>query len=206
MRYNMAIITGGYMPVTHMRTKAIGFVLIFILPMILAASVYLGRDYFDLTPKTQGTLITPPLSLAELKLKTLDGTVVTPDDFGKSWWLIYVAPAECDEECAVQVAKIRSVHMALTKSASRVKRLMLLQPHSLPPSEVKAAAEDKLLTVDYIQNPDYLLQGCPADANLAEGLFIMDPRGNMMMCYKPKQEAHAILKDLEKLLKASQIG
>lgn len=184
--------------------KLVSLVMLFVLPIFAAIGVYMGRDFFNFTPKTFGTLITPPLSIEHAELKTVDGTAVEP--FGKTWWMIYVAPPECGDECAVQAAKLRSVHMALNANIPRVKRLLLLQTNSLPADQITQAAQDEQATIDFIQNPEYLLKGCPTEPALQEGIFIMDPLGNIMLCYQPQQEAHAVLQDIEKLLKASQIG
>ena len=108
------------------------------------------------------------------------------------------------QRMAIQAAKLRSIHMALNKNIPRVQRLMLIQSQSLSPDELAQATQDTQLTIDRIQNPEYLLASCPVAEQ--EAIYIMDPLGNIMMCYGPKQEAHVILQDLEKLLKASQIG
>jgi cytochrome oxidase Cu insertion factor (SCO1/SenC/PrrC family) len=40
----------------------------------------------------------------------------------------------------------------------------------------------------------------------AERVYIIDPLGNLMMYYPPGAEPGGMLKDLQKLLKYSQIG
>lgn len=179
-------------------------IIIFILPALLAAAVYWGRDYLNLTPQTNGILLTPPLTVEKLNIETVNGTKLVANDFAKSWWLIYVAPPACKEECAIQAGKLRSVHMALNKNIPRVKRLMLIQADSLSADELQQAQQDTQLMIDKADNPEYLLSNCQAATQ--EGIFIMDPLGNIMLCYGPQQEPHMILKDLEKLLKASRIG
>lgn len=181
-------------------------IFIFALPAIFAAGVYLGSEYLHLKPKTNGILLDPPLSAEKLEISSVTGTPITTKDFAKSWWLIYVAPNTCiAENCAIQAAKLRSIHMALNKYTSRVKRVLFLQPESLSSEQLQAAQEDKQLTIDRLQNPDYLLNNCSMSAD-QEAIYIMDPLGNIMLCYAPQQEAHVILQDMEKLLKASRIG
>lgn len=193
-------------PAAGKKFKILSLIVVFALPAMIAAGLYYGSSFFNFTPKSQGLLLDPPLSAEKLEITTVSGTPVTAEDFAKFWWLIYVAPTACAaEECAVQAAKLRSIHLALNKNVARVKRLMLLQPHSLSTEQLQAAQQDKQLTIDLLRNPHYLLDNCPMSAD-QEGVYIMDPLGNIMLCYAPHQEAHAILQDLEKLLKASRIG
>ena len=191
-------------PIASKNFKFFSLILIFALPAIIAAGVYWGRGYLELTPQSNGLLLNPPLAIEKLNIETVNGTALTAKDFAKSWWLIYVAPPECGNECAVQAGKLRSVHMALNKNIPRVKRLMLIQAHSLPANELQQAQQDTQLMIYNVQNPEYLLNDCSVATQ--EGIFVMDPLGNIMLCYGPQQEAHLILKDIEKLLKASRIG
>jgi len=41
---------------------------------------------------------------------------------------------------------------------------------------------------------------------VSELVFLVDPLGNIMMYYTPTHSGKDLLKDLQKLLKASQIG
>jgi cytochrome oxidase Cu insertion factor (SCO1/SenC/PrrC family) len=179
-------------------------VIIFALPALLALTVFMLRDQLNLTSKSEGFLLTPPLALEMLQLTTVDNAPVKADTFANHWWLIYLTPPSCTDECGTQNAKLRSVYLALTKNMSRVQRIMLAQENALTPEQLQQAAADKPLLIEKIANPEYLLSNCSVATN--EGLFIMDPLGNIMLCYAPQQEAHAILQDIEKLLKASRIG
>jgi len=186
------------------RSKLWSMVILFALPALIALTVYMLRDNLNLTSKSEGLLLTPPLSLDMLQLTTLDNTPVTPATFADHWWLIYLTPPACGDECATQMAKLHSVHLSLNKNMSRVKRAMFMQGDSLTPQQLQPAEQDNTLTIAKINNPSYLLSNCSVATD--ESLFIMDPLGNIMLCYAPQQEAHAILKDMEKLLKASRIG
>jgi cytochrome oxidase Cu insertion factor (SCO1/SenC/PrrC family) len=186
------------------RRKLWGMIILFALPALLASGVYLLRDHFNFTIKSEGLLLNPPLALEKLQLKTLAEDPVPADFFADHWWLIYLAPPACTDECGTQLSKLRSVYFSLTKNMPRVKRLMLTPENALTSAQLQLAAQDKPLIIENISNPDYLLSHCSVATT--EGIFIMDPHGNIMLCYAPQQEAHAILQDVEKLLKASKIG
>ena len=187
------------------KSHVVNMVLLFSAPFVAALVIYFGSDYFSITSKSHGTLISPPLNLENIDLTHVNGTPVAQNEFAKQWWLIYLAPKHCTEKnCAIQVGKLRSVQLALNKNIMRVKRILLIQPESLSSSELQQAQQDGQLVIDKIQNPSYLQNHCPNTED--DGIFIMDPLGNIMLCYDSTKEPQYILKDLEKLLKASQIG
>lgn len=186
------------------KSKVWTMVILFALPAFLALTVYLLRDHFNFTIKSEGLLLTPPLALENLQLTTENNAKVAAETFADHWWLIYLTPEKCSDECAVQLAKLRSVYLALNKNMPRVKRVLLMQNQALTTDQLQQVSQDKPLVIEKISNPRYLLSNCTKATT--EGIFIMDPLGNIMLCYAPQQEAHAILKDMEKLLKASRIG
>lgn len=192
------------MNISFNRAKVWGLVILFALPALLALTLYSFRDQVNLTSKSEGELLLPPLMLSMLQLTTIEDLPLPPDTFEKHWWLIYVTPSSCTDACAMQMAKLHSVHLSLNKNISRVKRVMFLNGNSLSTEQLQQAHQDKSLTLAKINNPSYLFSNCHLIKD--NGIYIMDPLGNIMLCYGPNQEAHAILQDIEKLLKASRIG
>ena len=186
------------------KTHIVNMILLFSAPFVAALVIYFGNEYFSLTSKSNGTLIRPPLNLENIELTQVNGTPVLANEFAKKWWLIYLAPQHCTENCAIQVGKLRSIQLALNKNIMRVNRILLIQSESLASSELQQAQQDPQLVIDKIQNPSYMQNHCPNTQD--DGIFIMDPLGNIMLCYDSTKEPQYILKDLEKLLKASQIG
>ena len=85
-------------PIPNKKIKLVGFVTIFVLPIILALGAYLGRDYIEFSSKSFGTLLNPPIDIKSLNLTTLNGAPIAEEVFAKDWWLIYVAPPQCAED------------------------------------------------------------------------------------------------------------
>jgi hypothetical protein len=53
---------------------------------------------------------------------------------------------------------------------------------------------------------DAFLAGFPPAIGSSDGIYIVDPHGNLMMSYPASGSARGLLKDLERLLRLSNIG
>ncbi len=103
-----------------------------------------------------------------------------PDSLRKPgrWILLASDAVPCDGACAEKADAIRRVRLALGRNASRVETV------GLPPEEIARAG----LTIDTAH------------------IYLADPHGNVMMRWPARPELKRMLRDLERLLKASQIG
>jgi hypothetical protein len=119
---------------------------------------------------------------------------------------IAAGPA-CNDLCKETAYKTGQLRLMLNKEISRVRRLLLL------PGQADAAAVKELAASD----PTLLIAGLPetlrqrlqeaVGAPLADGMMLlMDPFANVMMWYEPGFDPYGALRDLQRLLKVSQIG
>ena len=136
----------------------------------------------------QGEFVDPPLTVRELALKGSDGQLLTE---GGTWWLWVVADSDCLGECANAVHQLRQLHILLNRDSDRVQRGLLTDPGAAPAllSEYPGAQH---LTGDL--------------SALREGIYIVDPIGNLVLYYPLSDAGKPVLTDLKKLLKLSQIG
>lgn len=117
------------------------------------------------------------------------------------WVLMAVSARGCGEQCMRNLYIMRQVRLAQGKDQSRVERVLLLgdtQPLSLPDAysgtrAVQAASGTEL---------DRLPGGHPHD----DHIYIVDPLGNVMMRYPHNPDPGRMIKDMQRLLKVSQIG
>jgi hypothetical protein len=111
------------------------------------------------------------------------------------WLLVEVVPPACAAVCSDSLDQLTRLQMALGKDAQRVRRLWL------------GDISDLTLTTPLPTDP-YLLTRTAVPAGLPPGVsrFIVDPAGNLILSYAPGQPLQALLKDLRRLLRASQIG
>ncbi len=136
----------------------------------------------------QGEFVDPPLSVSALGLKGGDGELLTE---GGTWWLWVVADGDCLGECATAVHQLRQLHILLNKDADRLQRGLVTAPGVVP-----------ALLGEY---PG--VQHLSGDLTpLTEGIYIVDPIGNLVLYYPLTDAGKPVLTDLKKLLKLSQIG
>lgn len=135
-----------------------------------------------------GTFVTPPVTVAELTLSDDRGRQLTE---GGTWWLWVVSPGECGSACAQAVHQLRQLHVLLNKDADRVQRALVTPPDATP------AVLDEYPRLEHLTGDL---------ARLDEGIYIVDPIGNLVLHYPLEDAGKPVLEDIKKLLKVSQIG
>ena len=136
----------------------------------------------------KGEFVDPPLTVSTLGLKGGDGQLLTE---GGTWWLWVVADGDCLGECATAVHQLRQLHVLLNKDADRVQRALITAP-GITPGLLSEYPGAEHLTGDI--------------SALTEGIYIVDPIGNLVLHYPLMDAGKPVLTDLKKLLKLSQIG
>ena len=152
-----------------------------------------------------GTLIIPVRPLPPLHLADSAGAPVTA--LKGKWSLVYLASANCDDQCRQRLLLIRQVRLALNADRERVQRVYLA-PDAAALASARASfgpdhpdlvflsdlGESGARAVDFFQ---------PADA---QAVYLFDPLGNWLMVYTGDVQPKGLYKDLKKLLRYSQIG
>ena len=137
----------------------------------------------------KGAFVDPPMTVAELGLSDNGGQLVTE---GITWWLFVVAPEGCAADaCADAVHQLRQLHVLLNKDADRLQRALVTRRGVSP-----------ALLGDY-PGVNHLTG---EQMTLSEGIYIVDPIGNLVLFYPLSDAGKPVLTDLKKLLKLSQIG
>ncbi len=112
-----------------------------------------------------------------------------PDsEWQEKWWL-WIYAEQCNSRCNEDLVSLRSVHVLLNREAGRVRRGITL------------TAESPQLAVEGLQTIPFVPR-----TRLAEGVYIVDPLGNLVFYYPLAVSPEGILEDLKRLLKLSQIG
>lgn len=193
------------------RLQLLMLALVFAAPVIAAwvAWQYVGTHGVDQTSNA-GHLVVPVRPLTAAGLQGPDGRPLADTLLRGRWTYVILAPDGCGELCQRQLTETRQVRVSVNKDMPRVQRLLLLRA---APSEQtlqtlrQAHPELQIALASDGVAPPLEVQvgaaGVPADgAHFA----LVDPLGNLMMTYGPDVPMKGVLKDLRKLLKASQIG
>jgi hypothetical protein len=125
------------------------------------------------------------------------------------WTYVIFAPGGCDERCQQQLYLTRQIRLAMSKDVRRVQRLLVL-------NDMPSAALMTQLESDHV-DLEWAVRGT-TETGFAEHFsgetfdssgaqyFLVDPLGNLMMYYDLSSPTKGMMKDLQKLLKTSQIG
>ncbi len=134
-----------------------------------------------------GIFVEPPLTVADLGLSESAGRPMTE---GQTWWLWVVVTDGCHADCEAALFQLRQLHVLLNKDADRVQRAL-----------VTPAADQPAVMADYPR-----LQHLSGPVALDEGIYVIDPIGNLVFFYPLREAGEPVLDDLKRLLKLSQIG
>jgi hypothetical protein len=161
--------------------------------------------YYFLPPAhtvNYGDLIGPRL-LPDPALALVDGTPFRLSQLRGRWALVSVDSGRCDAKCDEKLLYMRQLRLTQGKDAERVERAWLisddvpLRAESIAPYSgtwlVRAAG-------------DGLAGLFPAKGSASDHIYVVDPLGNLMMRFPRDPDPRRMIKDLARLLRASQIG
>lgn len=147
----------------------------------------------------KGELIDPPVAIGEAYLRELrlhaGDADETAQPFSDDWSIVLLAPRSCEMECEQALYLTRQVRIRLNKDADRVQRVLLAGEGVEYPAE---------------QHPDLRVFAADAAAlapfvNAAPDarIWLVDPRGFLMMSYPAGFTPEMLHADLKRLLKYS---
>ena len=192
------------------RTQLVLIFALFLLPPVSAwvAWKYLGeqgvgRDHQCRNPGFSGA------AAATGRARPADGTALAEEELRGRWTYVLFAPGDCDERCQQQLYLTRQIRLAMSKDIPRVQRLLVLAQQ--PAAELESRLADEQPDLRWVvrgEQADPLLQQFRGDGFCPTGeqYFLVDPLGNLMMYYNLEVPAKGMMRDLQKLLKISQIG
>ena len=210
-------------PRVRARNRAIlvGIMVLAMLP--LAAAVYLYYGDPGSIPGAQtnrGALLDPPAQLSELGLRD-EGGLITAEG-PRLWRLVYFLPPACGEACFERMHLLRQLHVLLGRDEDRVIRLAAFP--EVPDAEARARLDRFFPEQELVEAAPGTLAGilgsrelvggdavAPAVASGAAplpeaGVLVVDPLGNVVFFHGPDQIGDALLFDLKRLLRLSNIG
>ena len=185
------------------RTKFLLIVALFALPIVAS---YL--TYFVWPPqggvKNYGELIKPETLPETLTLTALEsGVPTTLQTLRGKWLLVQVDAASCPRACEQKLYAMRQVRLMQGREQDRVLRLWLVEDGRAPTTLLQQKYEGTLLFADPARA---LIAKLAAHFDPKQGIYMIDPRGNLMMRWPAAVDIKRMHKDIERLLKASQMG
>jgi cytochrome oxidase Cu insertion factor (SCO1/SenC/PrrC family) len=141
--------------------------------------------------------------LPDPKLTLADGTPFQLSQLRGKWALVTVDAGRCDAYCDRKLLYLRQLRLTQGKNMDRVERVWLIADGATPRAEAAASYQGTWLVRGAAAE---LLGAFPATGATSDHIYLVDPLGNLMMRFPRDPEPKLMIKDLSRLLKASQIG
>jgi cytochrome oxidase Cu insertion factor (SCO1/SenC/PrrC family) len=171
---------------------------VFALPIVASVVAY---NFVQVRPTANyGELIMPPVPVTSRRLETPAGEPFDFRSVAGRWALVASGPADCVARCQEKLVAMRQIRLALGRNASRVERVFVVDDSRKP----QAAVLEPFPGMHVALAPAPALP--PGAGNDRQHVYLVDPHGNVMMRWPFPGDARRMLKDIERLLKASQIG
>ncbi|XOV83849.1 MAG: hypothetical protein ACFHXK_01790 [bacterium] len=147
---------------------------------------YLAQDSDGWGTTNNGTFVQPAISTQALGWQVEGNT--------RRWWL-WVVSEDCADTCQQTIKHMQALHILLNREMDRVRRGYTALDQTVQSPEPWMTPYPALALID-VADP----------SPLTEGVYIVDPNGNLVFHYDMDTNPKLVLQDLKKLLKVSHIG
>ena len=180
------------------RVKLVLLASLFLLPILASVVAYRYRPE---PTANYGELLLPPATITSHVFASEAGGRFEFAQLRGRWILLASDSGACPAACVEKLTAMRQVRLALGRNATRVERVLVIDDISAP--NRAALAPFAGLAVAITPTAMALPSGATNDR---AHIYLVDPRGNVMMRWPATPEMKRMHRDLERLLKASQIG
>lgn len=169
----------------------------FALPIVISFLVYTYGH--PRATANYGELLLPPDTVTAAPFVAADGRDFRFSSLAGRWIVVTGDRTPCEAACRSKLTAVRQVRLALGKESDRVATVAVLE----------GGATDPGLRAEF---PDMAFvrpaQRAPATAPTADPahIYLVDPNGNVMMRWPAQPDYKRMKGDLDRLLRASQIG
>jgi cytochrome oxidase Cu insertion factor (SCO1/SenC/PrrC family) len=180
------------------RAKLLALFALFASPIV--ASLLVFHFYRPEATANYGELL-PPSPVTAQEFGHEGGGVFRFQGLEGRWVLVASDSGECAAACVAKLTTMRQVRLALGRNAGRVARVLVVDDLRRPEPALLEAFPglEVAITPTGMTLP-------PRPVNDRAHIYLIDPRGNVMMRFPAATDAKRMLRDLNRLLKASQIG
>lgn len=180
------------------RAKLLLLASLFLLPIVASMVAYLSHPE---PTANYGELLLPPSAITSHSFGRENGGRFEFSQMSGRWILVASDSGACPAACVEKLTTMRQVRLALGRNAARVERVFVVDDLAAPNRAALAAFEGLAVAI----TPAGMALP-PGAANDRAHIYLVDPRGNVMLRWPAKPEMRRMHRDLERLLKASQIG
>jgi hypothetical protein len=141
-----------------------------------------------------------PRPLPDFLLALADGSPFRLSQLKGKWVLVSLDTARCDALCDRKLLYMRQLRLTQGKEMERVERAWLISDGAAP----RAGVIDPYPGTWVVRADAALVKLFPGQAS--DHIYVVDPLGNLMLRFPRDPEPRGMIKDLQRLLRASRIG
>ena len=208
---SQTMIDSGALPAPRGRRTLLLVVLLFLLPVVAATSLYFSGWRPDGKSLQHGELVQPARLVGDAGLTGTDGLPYRLQSLRGRWAFVYFTPLPCTEICRNNLYKMQQVRLTQGRDAPRVERVMIVAGASTAALREFAQNNPGLIalsgahaTFQSLAREFVSSQGTALDA--PGRVYLIDPIGNLVLSYAPDADPSGMRKDLARLLRLSQVG
>jgi cytochrome oxidase Cu insertion factor (SCO1/SenC/PrrC family) len=185
--------------IVHARLKLVAIIALFALPIVASFVAY--HFFRPEATSNYGELMRPPQPVTTAQFRRAGGGEFGFSELRGRWVLVASDSGACPASCAAKLTLMRQVRLMLGRNAGRLERVFVADDTVALAAQALAPYEG---TVAITPPPGMALPLAPG--NDRAHFYLVDPLGNVMMRFPADAEPRRMFKDLERLLKASQVG
>ena len=180
------------------RAKLLALFGLFALPIVASLVTY--QLYTPAETSNYGELL-PVRPAPEQVFANTTGQAFRFADLAGKWVLVASDSGACAPACIEKLTAMRQVRLALGRNAGRVERVFVVDDTQSPPQGL----DSEFPGMKVVFTPSGTTPP-PAPAHDRAHIYLLDPRGNVMMRFPSAVDSKRMLRDLNRLLRASQMG
>lgn len=194
------------------RREFLLLIAVFFLPIIIVLVLYFNLDKWDIGgERNHGDLIQPPRLLKDVELIEHKGKSFRFSDVRDKWLMIHFGGAGCSAQCVEDLYLMRQIRLAQGGNRQRLVRIYISTEGAPNESLRNVLEEHQDLKVVYGNEPDLqkIIDQFRHDTGSGpslQSMYLVDPRGYLIMSYPESYEPKAAIRDLERLLKFARAG
>jgi hypothetical protein len=177
-------------------------VLIFAVCVIPFFASYLVYYLWPPQSRMNYGMLIDPRPFPAASLYRADGTRFSISELKGRWVMLQVDVSGCPESCRRKLYQMRQVRLTQGREMGRIERLWLVRD--------EGTVEPGLLReydgTHVVRAGSGTLTALPVERDAVDHIYLIDPLGNLMLRFPKDADASRMKKDLERLLKVSNVG
>ena len=187
------------------RLVMIAIFLLFLLPPLLAWFVVFETNYKRNAGGgvQHGILIDPPRALENRDL--VDPVARAKKPLYGKWTMFALVEGGCDRDCKEVLYRMRQIRLAMGEHVFRVQRAVYFASEGMEENAINIffGYEGQLVLARNQAGADFRKNFLVDDKMPDHAIYLIDPRGFLMMCYPKDTNPTGIIKDLKRLLRTT---